>query len=117
MPMVIECLGAGKDVFVEKPLALTREEFEGVKKAYEKVNRSLTVGFNRRFSPHVQAIRKALGDQPGPINLSATMNAGAVPPGVWVHDPEIGGGRIIGEACHYLDLLAYLASSPIEAAW
>ena len=113
--MVIECLQAGKDVFVEKPLALTKEELDAVSAAYSSGNKSLTLGFNRRFSPHIQAIKKALGKQPGPLNLVATMNAGSIPPGVWVHDMEVGGGRIIGEACHYLDLLAYLAGSPIDA--
>ncbi|WP_028894691.1 bi-domain-containing oxidoreductase [Syntrophorhabdus aromaticivorans] len=112
--MAVECLQAGKDVFVEKPLALTLTEFEGVRDAYLGGSNSLTVGFNRRFSPHTQAIKKALGDHPGPISIVATMNAGAIPPSVWVHDMEIGGGRIIGEACHYLDLLVYLTGSLIE---
>jgi predicted dehydrogenase len=100
---------------VEKPLALTREEFQAVKQAYQASSKSLTVGFNRRFSPHTQALKKALGGDPGPLNLTATMNAGFIPPSVWVHDREVGGGRIIGEACHYLDVLAYLAGSRIEA--
>jgi predicted dehydrogenase/threonine dehydrogenase-like Zn-dependent dehydrogenase len=113
--MAVECLNAGKDVFVEKPLALTREEFQAVKQAYQASSKSLTVGFNRRFSPHTQALKKALGGDPGPLNLTATMNAGFIPPSVWVHDREVGGGRIIGEACHYLDVLAYLAGSRIEA--
>ncbi len=113
--MVVECLKAGKNVFVEKPLALNREELDVVREAYQSGNSTLIVGFNRRFSPHIQAIKKALGDQPGPFNLTATMNAGAIPTNVWVHDMEVGGGRIIGEACHYLDLLMYLAGSPIEA--
>ncbi|OPX97057.1 MAG: Alcohol dehydrogenase [Syntrophorhabdus sp. PtaB.Bin006] len=113
--LVIDCLKAGKDVFVEKPLALTLEEFEQIRRAYKQGNNSLTVGFNRRFSPHVQAIKKALGDKPTPMNIVATMNAGAIPPSVWVHDPEIGGGRIIGEACHYIDLAVFLTGSLIEA--
>jgi predicted dehydrogenase/threonine dehydrogenase-like Zn-dependent dehydrogenase len=113
--MVAECLKAGKNVFVEKPLALNREELDVVREAYQSANCALTVGFNRRFSPHIQAIKNALGDQPGPINLIATMNAGAIPANVWVQDMEVGGGRIVGEACHYLDLLIYLAGSPIEA--
>jgi predicted dehydrogenase/threonine dehydrogenase-like Zn-dependent dehydrogenase len=113
--MAVECLQAGKDVFVEKPLALTVSELQSIRDAYEKSNNNLTVGFNRRFSPHIQAIKKALGGQPSPLNLVGTMNAGAIPPNLWVHDLQIGGGRIIGEACHYLDLLAYMAGSPIEA--
>jgi predicted dehydrogenase/threonine dehydrogenase-like Zn-dependent dehydrogenase len=113
--MVVECLQAGKDVFVEKPLALTRAEFDEIKTAYSQEKNSLTVGFNRRFSPHTQAVKKAMGDQPGPVNIVAVMNAGAIPASVWVHDMEIGGGRIIGEACHYMDLLVFLTGSLIEA--
>jgi predicted dehydrogenase len=136
--MVIDSIKAGKHVFVEKPLCLSLDELEEIKKvlgfkfyvlgeeedrqgsADLKLNTSnlepvLIVGFNRRFSPHIQAIKKALGNQPGPMNLTATMNAGAIPKNVWVHDMETGGGRIIGEACHYLDLLSYLAGSPIQA--
>ena len=113
--MVAECLRAGKDVFVEKPLALNPQELETINEAYQAVGNTVTVGFNRRFSPHIQAIKMALGDRPGPMNLTATMNAGFIPPDSWVQDLEVGGGRIIGEACHYLDLLAYLAASPIEA--
>lgn len=73
------------------------------------------VGFNRRFSPHIQALKKALGPDPGPMHLTATMNAGAVAADSWVQDLAVGGGRIIGEACHLLDLLAHLAGSPIAA--
>ncbi len=76
---------------------------------------SLTIGFNRRFSPHTQAIKKAIGDEPGVLNIVATMNAGFIPPQVWVHNMEVGGGRIIGEACHYMDLCAYLAGSEIRS--
>lgn len=112
---VEESLLAGKDVFVEKPLALTRDELDAIRKAYQSSQRNLMVGFNRRFSPHIQAIKKYLGDNPGPINIVATMNAGTIPPSVWVHDISIGGGRIIGEACHYFDLLVYLTDSRIES--
>lgn len=113
--LAVESLNAGKHVFVEKPLALNDEQLKEVIDAYEKqpTKTSLTVGFNRRFSPHIQAIKKALGENPGPMNINATMNAGFIPDKVWVHDMAVGGGRIIGEACHYIDLCTYLANSEI----
>jgi predicted dehydrogenase/threonine dehydrogenase-like Zn-dependent dehydrogenase len=120
-PLVIEALKAGKHAFVEKPLCLTSDELDGIIDSVSNfrhpntVNNILTVGFNRRFSTHIQAIKNALGDNPGPMHLVGTMNAGSIPYNMWVHDIELGGGRIIGEACHYLDLLAYLAGSSIEA--
>lgn len=113
--LILEALQAGKDVFVEKPLCLNNQELDDIQKMATASERSITVGFNRRFSPHVQAIKKAMGTLPGPINLSATMNAGALSANAWVHDISVGGGRIIGEACHFIDLLLYLVESPIEA--
>ncbi len=115
---VIESLRAGKNVFVEKPLAINNEQLEEIIKVYNESLDSdnpstLSVGFNRRFSPHTQAIKKTLGDNPGAINIVATMNAGFIPLKVWVHDMQVGGGRIIGEACHYMDLCTYLAGSEI----
>lgn len=117
---VKEALQAGKNVFVEKPLAIHEDQLNEVIDAYEKgmgkdPRPSLTIGFNRRFSPHTQAIKKAIGDDPGVLNIVATMNAGFIPPQVWVHDMEVGGGRILGEACHYMDLCAYLAGSEIRS--
>ena len=116
--LVSETLKAGKHVFVEKPLALNQKQLDEVIDAINSgpkdVNPSLMVGFNRRFSPHMQAIKKALGQNPGPVNVVATMNAGFIPGNAWVHDLQTGGGRIIGEACHYFDLCLYLAGSEIE---
>jgi predicted dehydrogenase/threonine dehydrogenase-like Zn-dependent dehydrogenase len=112
---VIESLQANKHVFVEKPLALDEEQLKSIIDTYNEVNgrKSLMVGFNRRFSPHTQAIKNSLGLNPGPINLNLTMNAGFIPKEVWVHDMSIGGGRIIGEACHYIDLCVFLTGSEI----
>jgi len=114
---ICEAARSDKHIFVEKPLALNNEQLEQVLEVYNSDNfkKSITVGFNRRFSPHIQAIKKALGEDPGLLNINATMNAGFIPDSVWVHDMESGGGRIIGEACHYLDLCAYLANSPIKS--
>jgi len=111
--MVIKALDKGKHVFVEKPLALNHEELEAIESSYQKCNGTLMIGFNRRFSPHMQKIKSLVGD--APMNIIATMNAGAIPPEVWVHDMAVGGGRIIGEACHYLDLIVYLSGSKIKA--
>lgn len=112
-PMVIDSLRAGKNVFVEKPLALTDGELSRIIEAKESSYRSVMVGFNRRFSPHIRKIKSLLGD--APMNVIATMNAGFIPPEVWVHDMQVGGGRIIGEACHYIDLITYLTGSRVTA--
>jgi len=114
---VTEALNAGKHVFVEKPLALDLEQLDQIRDAYEKSGKTLTVGFNRRFSPHMQAIKKSLGGQPGPMNINATMNAGFIPPNVWVHDMQSGGGRIVGEACHYIDLCVFLTGSLVKSVF
>ena len=111
--MVIKALDKGKHVFVEKPLALNHEELEAIEASYQKSNGTLMIGFNRRFSPHTQKIKSLVGD--APMNIIATMNAGAIPPEVWVHDMAVGGGRIIGEACHYLDLIVFLSGSKIKS--
>ena len=108
-----EALAAGKHVFVEKPLALNEEQLEEIIAAYKKSNTSLTVGFNRRFSPHALKIKSIIGQ--GPMNIIATMNAGNIPANVWVHDMQVGGGRIIGEACHFIDLITFFTGSKVTA--
>ena len=110
--MVVESLQAGKHVFVEKPLALNKQEMNAILKVYDG-SKTLTVGFNRRFSPHMQKVKQIVGD--AQMNVIATMNAGSIPPNVWVHDLKTGGGRIIGEACHYMDLITFLTGSKIKA--
>lgn len=114
-PMVLEALRAGKSVFVEKPLCLNETELVAIEEAYRKAPAqvTLTVGFNRRFSPFAEKLKKLAGE--GPKNIVATMNAGYIPPEVWVHDLETGGGRIVGEACHFIDLCSYLADSKVIA--
>jgi predicted dehydrogenase len=111
--MVTEAANAGKCVFVEKPLAISEQELSEVIESYEKNNVNISVGFNRRFAPLATQMKKALGNSITPINIVATMNAGFIPKDVWVHDMEIGGGRIIGEACHYIDLCTYLTGSKV----
>lgn len=113
--IVKEALEAGKSVFVEKPLCLKPEELVEISEAYQKAGNdvTLTVGFNRRFSPFAVMLKQMIGD--GPKNIVATMNAGYIPAEMWVHDLEVGGGRIIGEACHFIDLCSYLAGSKVIA--
>lgn len=116
---VIEAIEAGKNVFVEKPLALTVDEVEAVEAAYAKATGGsgaqvrLMVGFNRRFAPHVKKMKSLLDTVKEPKSFIMTMNAGAIPPSHWTQDIAIGGGRIIGEACHYVDLMRFLAGAPI----
>lgn len=111
--MVTEALEADKHVFVEKPLALNQEELNQILEAYEAKNKTITVGFNRRFAPLAFKMKSLLGKDNSPMNVIATMNAGSIPANVWVHDMEVGGGRIIGEACHFIDLCSYLTGSKV----
>ncbi len=111
--MVVESLNANKHVFVEKPLALNKEELAIVIDTYNKQEKSISVGFNRRFAPFAKQMKKALGSTDTPINIVATMNAGFIPADVWIHDMEVGGGRIIGEACHFIDLCTFFTESKV----
>ena len=113
--LVCKALEAGKHVFVEKPLCLNNEQLKKVILAADKHLRKqmLVVGFNRRFSPHVDKIKELFKNRGEPLAMSFMVNAGIIPRDVWVHDLERGGGRIIGEACHFMDLLAYLCGSRI----
>ena len=113
--LVIDALKADKNVFVEKPLALNAEELDLVIEAYKNSGKTVTVGFNRRFAPLSIKMKTTLGNANSSMNIIATMNAGFIPSKVWVHDMEIGGGRIIGEACHFIDLITYLSGSKVKA--
>lgn len=108
-------LRAGKHVFVEKPLAIHRHELDAIEATLDELGADaplLMVGFNRRFAPQIEAIVREVRDH-APVAIEMTVNAGAVPPDSWLHDPQVGGGRIIGEACHFIDLARHLAGSPI----
>ncbi|WP_310467831.1 bi-domain-containing oxidoreductase [Sphingomonas sp.] len=110
-----DALAAGKHVFVEKPLALTRDELERVEQAHAASGRLLMVGFNRRFAPLTVRMKKLLAATAEPKSFVMVMNAGAIPADHWVHDPAVGGGRIVGEACHLIDLMRFLAGAPITS--
>lgn len=111
----IKALESGKHVFVEKPLALTHEEIDKIEASQKELNSMVMVGYNRRFSPHIQKIKSLLDTKPSPKTFIMTMNAGEIPKEHWTQDAEIGGGRIIGEACHYIDLMRFLAGSKIKS--
>jgi predicted dehydrogenase/threonine dehydrogenase-like Zn-dependent dehydrogenase len=113
--LVVDALNAGKNVFVEKPLALSQEELDMIIDAYKSSGKTVTVGFNRRFAALAIQMKKVLASADSPMNIVATMNAGFIPDKIWVHDSEVGGGRIIGEACHFIDLISYLAGSKVKS--
>jgi predicted dehydrogenase len=112
--LAIEALQAGKHVFVEKPLALSRDELAAIEHAWRAApDRLLMVGFNRRFAPLAVQAQRLLAGRSQPLSLVYTVNAGAIPADHWTQDLRAGGGRIVGEACHFVDLLRFLAGQPI----
>lgn len=116
--MVEKVLAAGKHVFVEKPLALHVDEIDRIEQLYQQQSTTdrysrVMVGFNRRFAPQVQKMKALLDTVKEPKSFIMTMNAGAIPAEHWTQDLQIGGGRIIGEACHFIDLMRFLAGSKI----
>jgi predicted dehydrogenase/threonine dehydrogenase-like Zn-dependent dehydrogenase len=113
-PLVLRALTAGKHVFVEKPLCLTLEDLTAIEHAARASGHCLMVGFNRRFAPQVRRMKTLLAPLKGAKTFVMTVNAGAIPAAHWTQDPAIGGGRIVGEACHFIDLLRSLAGCPIS---
>ena len=113
---VLRALAAGKHVFVEKPLALRHEDLARIEAAAAaSPGRLLMVGFNRRFAPQVVKMHQLLRSAPGPKTLVMTVNAGAIPAQHWTQDPAVGGGRLVGEGCHFVDLLRFLVGVTIES--
>lgn len=117
---VAQALRAGKHAFVEKPLAIDRVGLAEVRAEIDALVADgrpvplLGVGFNRRFAPVTVRMAELLATQPGPRSLTLTMNAGSLPADHWTQDPAVGGGRIVGEACHLIDLARFLVGAPIE---
>lgn len=117
---VIRALDSGKNVFVEKPLCMSLEELSKIEQTYQTnigkgLARIVMVGYNRRFSPQVQKIKQLIDGVKAPKAFIMTVNAGQIPLEHWTQDPETGGGRIIGEACHFIDLLRFLSGNPITS--
>ena len=111
---VIEALKAGKNVYCEKPLCLTLDELTAIKEAYEQSEGELFVGLNRRHAPLIQQIKREMKTDQIPAVYDFIRNAGFIPKDHWVHDEAAGGGRILGEACHFVDLIQYLDGSHLE---
>jgi predicted dehydrogenase len=109
--LVARALRAGKHVFVEKPLALDEDGLSDVLEAAASSVGTLSVGFNRRFAPMAVAAREVVAAR-GPALITCRVNAGALPAGHWLNDPEVGGGRMVGEGCHFVDLVSFLAGDP-----
>jgi predicted dehydrogenase/threonine dehydrogenase-like Zn-dependent dehydrogenase len=114
--LVAAALRAGKACFVEKPLAIRREELAEVLAAMQERPGLVCVGFNRRFAPAVEALRSALAHRTSPLHARYRINAGRMPEGHWTLDPDVGGGRILGEVCHFVDLLSFIAGAPVAHA-
>ncbi|MBI4744691.1 MAG: bi-domain-containing oxidoreductase [Actinobacteria bacterium] len=114
-PIIIEAAKAGKHIFVEKPMAMNYEECREIAKVIEGTGVLLTVGFNRRFSPFAQKLKSLLKDKKSTLMMTYRVNAGTIPLDNWVNDPIEGGGRILGEACHFFDFLSWLSDEePVE---
>ncbi|MEZ5498967.1 MAG: bi-domain-containing oxidoreductase [Steroidobacteraceae bacterium] len=108
-------LNAGKNVFVEKPLCISLEQLEQVALAEQRSTGILMVGFNRRFAPQIVEIKRRLVDMTSPKAIVMTVNAGSLAGEHWTRDSAIGGGRLVGEACHFIDLMRFLVDQPIVA--
>jgi predicted dehydrogenase len=114
--LVVKALKAGKHVFVEKPLAINGAQLSAISKQLKANSQSLLlVGFNRRFAPLAQSLRSQVKSLKSPLHVHYRVNAGYLPANHWNHDPAIGGGRIIGEACHFVDFITFLVgASPVS---
>jgi len=109
-----ESLKKHKHTFVEKPLALNQKELDRIIKIAKKSKGNLFVGFNRRFAPFTKKIKKKIKDQPGPKIINYHIKTNEMPSDHWIVDPEIGGGRIIGEMVHFIDYINYLIDKDVE---
>jgi len=118
-PMVLAALECGKHVFVEKPLCVNERELDAISRCYARSDRILCAGFNRRFSTFARQCKDFFNAGSGPLSFLYRINAGHLPEGHWVEDPEQGHGRVIGEVCHFVDLIAFLSDAlPIKVeAW
>lgn len=111
--MTIKAIEAGKHVFVEKPLSINQEELDRLIQTYQNHQQSVVVGFNRRFAPMSLKAKELLKGAVEPMNIIMNFNAGAIPASHWTQNLQIGGGRIVGEACHFMDLFVFLTGSKI----
>ena len=113
-PNVLAAIQKGKNVFTEKPLCMTETELKQIRQEYEKNPTHLMIGYNRRFAPLVKKIKYGINTNL-PVSINYRINAGMIPKDNWIQDPQIGGGRIIGEVCHFIDLTMYLTGSNVTS--
>ncbi len=114
-PLAIEALKNGKNVFVEKPLAVNPQQLKELAETVKECKKILMVGFNRRFSPHIEKIKEWFSSRKAPLSAVMTVNAGPLPPDHKMNDPSWGRGRVVNEVCHFTDLLQFIAGSPIQS--
>ena len=114
--LIVKALRAGKHVFVEKPLAITPEQLHKIEQSLRSTQYVLLVGFNRRFAPLAQTLHASLSTRSEPLYAHYRINAGYLPLNHWTHDPQQGGGRIIGEGCHFIDFITFLVGAPPVSA-
>jgi polar amino acid transport system substrate-binding protein len=112
---IMQALQNNKNVFTEKPLCLSERELEEIKTLYQKSNSVLMLGFNRRFAPHIIKVKAYFNKLNVPLSINYRINAGTIAANHWVHDKNVGGGRIVGEVCHFIDLLTFLTNSKIKS--
>lgn len=114
--MIKEAIISGKHIYVEKPLCIKETELDDIRKLVNKYPKfAIMVGFNRRYSKHIQGIKKYFSRNTSPYMITYRINAGNIPKSHWINDPEVGGGRIIGEVCHFVDLIQYIiGAKPVE---
>jgi predicted dehydrogenase len=118
---VCRALASGKHVFVEKPLAINIQQLDAIEAAWRAAGPEgqrpiLMVGFNRRFAPQIVRMKQLLGGVRAPKSVVMTVNAGAIPRSHWTQNEQVGGGRIVGEGCHFIDLARFLVGHPIVAS-
>lgn len=114
---IASALDAGKYVFSEKPLCINEEQFEELTSASSACSARLNkvmIGFNRRFSPHAKLLKGYFAKRTLPLVMHYRVNAGAIPKEVWIQDPSVGGGRMVGEGCHFIDFMSYVCGAPVE---
>ena len=114
-PLIMDAANAGKAIYVEKPMCLSEEELDEIVKVIEKKKVPLVVGFNRRYAPLAVKAKELLEQKHGPYLINYRVNAGFVPRTHWIQDPEVGGGRIVGECCHFFDFFNYIIESKVES--
>jgi polar amino acid transport system substrate-binding protein len=116
-PYTLQGLKSGKHIYVEKPLAINKDQLQEIVRVYDESDRDVLVGFNRRFAPHIERCKGFFAQRQAPMFINYRINAGYVPPDHWMQNKEEGGGRIIGEVCHFIDLCQFVCQSEYQSVF